>query len=172
MILPKNKEGQYVLSYEPVKAVSKSFESHFLCFHHCLKNIHDESTRGSNDRISLVMLIFLDQAFLESNLTLDHSFIDVLDSFPTIQLDFVHFFLESVGLGWYAYQDLAKCVPAQLFKNQEDKSEFHVLPSEDGEKNEIEDNIVESICYHFGFDKHHLPSRLGGNWNELPLATL
>ena len=125
------------------------------------------------ENISLVLLVFLDPEFIESKTALDHSFVDLLNTFPSIKLEFIHFFLVPVGLGWYSYQDLAIRIAVQLFGQEgDDKNEFHVLPSDDDNKDEVEENIVESICIVFGFEKNNLPLRLDGIWNVLPSPTL
>lgn len=172
MILPRNSKHQCVLSYEPIKAISYSFESHRRSLRHCLNLILNDSGPSNKEYISLVLLVFLDQEFIESMVAFDHSFVDLLNTFPTIKVEFIHFFLVPVGLGWYSYQDLAKRLAFQLFGHSDDKNEFHVLPSDDDDKDELEENTVESICIVFGFQKNHLPPRLDGDWNVLPSPTL
>jgi hypothetical protein len=173
MILPNNNKGQCVLSYDPIKAVSKSFEAHMRCLRHCFRRIaKTQHEKDEKQHQSLVMLVFLDQEFIESKVTLAHSFVGLLRSFPTIQVDFIHYFLVPVGLGWYSYQDLATRVATQLFEQREEgKCEFHVLPPED-EKDTLEENVVvEDICMVYGFEQCNLPPRLGGNCIEVPFST-
>jgi hypothetical protein len=173
MILPKNNKGQCVISYDPIKAISKSFEAHARCLRHCLSQVAKPANEENEQQPqALVMLVFLDQEFIESKVTFAHSFVSLLRSFPTVQIDFIHFFLVPVGLGWYSYQDLAKQIAAQLFGQRDEQCEFHILPPEDDdEKDSREENIVEDICIVYGFQQCNLPPRLGGSHAQVPFST-
>lgn len=133
MIL-QHSQDLYVLSYEPVKAVSDDFEAHRRGFCHTLYLL---TKRSKN--MSLVILSYLDQDFVVSKSRLKDTFVGLLDSFPNINLESIHFFLEPVNLGWYSYQENAKCLAIQLFGELDDKSSFHMLPSlSDGKENDVD----------------------------------
>jgi hypothetical protein len=173
MILPKNNKGHDVLSYEPIKAIRNkcNFESQRRCFRHCLTKIQQQqqNTIQSNSNIQPVTLIsFLEEEVISSEAYDDsNTFIDIMKSFPTIQIEFVHIFLEPVGLGWYSYQENATRMLRQLFimPNQE-QMEFHTLPSYNPyHKRQVSiQEYGENIALVFGFDMSHFPERLGGGW--------
>ena len=133
MILPNTKIGQRVLLYDPSKDFimnSKSqqwFNRHRRCFFHCISllmesvssastSLLSSSTEMINNNVSLVILIFMNQSFLniDSGKNID-TFVDIFNLFPNIRIVRIHVFLEPVGMGWYSYQENAKSKAIQLF---------------------------------------------------------
>ena len=153
MILPFDSHDYCVLSYEPDKAISDDFELHRSCFHHCLNLL----TMTNKQNLSIIILAYLDQEFVQSKSGLNDTFIGIIDTFPNIKLDSIHIFFESVCLGWYSYQESAKCVSSQMFGDLKEKTSFHMFPTvTDGSDNDLEGGRPQIMAHTANIRSIHL----------------
>lgn len=111
----------------------------------------------------LTLITFLEEEVIQSEAHKHNTFIDILESYPTIQIEFVHTFLEPVGLGWYSYQENATNMLRNLFilRNMEQNMEFHILPSYNPfHKRQVSiEEYGTNIALVFGFDMPNFPER-------------
>jgi hypothetical protein len=179
IILPNTKIGQRVVLYDPSKDYHSTlshltrFERHRRCFFHCISLLTDSESSASstiaksNNHVSLVMLIFMNQSLLhsidDSDQNRNDTFLDILNLFPNIRIVRIHVFLEPVGMGWYSYQENAKRKAIQLFDTTSTKNTRTIKPAsdnsdmiDDDDDNNNNNNNNNDMCIHDLIEFHTL----------------
>jgi hypothetical protein len=149
VMLPKDRDGNFVIALEPCKARMYSGDSQRRCFFYMLYVLCEQQTTGKEKLVVLAFMNDIDSEQLNDSTT----YVDVQKAFP-IELDFLHIFFESTGLGWFSQQSRAEDMLRKLLSAPNDRTEVHSLQAELG----------DSFSAIYGLDGRHLPVRLGGSW--------
>jgi hypothetical protein len=148
-VLPPDRNGNFVIALEPCKAKSCSAGSQRRCFFYILHVLCEQQATGKEKLVVLAFMNDIDHEQVHGSAT----YIDVQHSFP-IELDFLHIFFQSVGLGWFSQQSAAEDMLSKLLNAPNDRKEVHSLQGD----------LEESFYAIYGLDTRHIPVRLGGLW--------
>jgi hypothetical protein len=150
MVAPGDRVGNFVLVFEPSKAVGHSKRSQRRCYFYVLNVLIEQMVTGKEKLVILLVLGNMTTSTFNSMAC----FTDIVNVFP-LDTQFLHVFLEPVGLGWLAYKSGVDDIIENLFNVSNGRRKMHT----------IQGSIDISILVLYGLQAYNLPVCIGGSLN-------